>query len=464
MVDLQQIVYPPVESARRVKLLHHVELPVQEAVDPVPEPSANPSPRPRSSTSKLLRQRLKSKSSQWVNDDHKSIYKMDSRAALVVSKQLNKYNDDVLALRAKLSQKPSLSSSRFQFNDLQSAMDPEKESAAAHLMHLNRLINERSETTIGEPQTAGNAQTDYQQGTYDRRETTKHDPQSTGMQSYSMFPQTARGLSTNFPRPQSTKQLIHMNKDLNNLNPTRNVSTKAKSSLGSLKIKNHEVPKKKPAARYRSQQRLTFKRTKNLTEYTSEEYADFLRYLKSDNYYDGLFAGRLQNALNAELERKRQQILDTNEEDVKIKMKHPKQFNIRVKNIVLDEAPDGLTDAPKSPQAMMVLTQTKEQEYDEKSLKPRTENLSSKHASELKGTSELRKLELNQADQVKIEQVLQHPASPLSNVGSNELAKKTETTEAKDKNISIKDLINELEAQDHHLLRESAPGDNSSKS
>lgn len=141
-------------------------------------------------------------------------------------------------------------------------------------------------------------------------------------------------------------------------------------------------------------------------------------------------------------------------------MTHPKQFNIRVKNLVLDEA-DGQTDAAKSPQAMAA-TQLKDPEYEERSPKPRTENLSSKHASEFKA-SDLRNLELNQAEQVKMEQVMNHPASPLSNIYSNELAKKTETTEAKDKNISIKDLVNEVDVPDPNILQESVP-DTSSKS
>lgn len=53
----------------------------------------------------------------------------------------------------------------------------------------------------------------------DRRETAKADgdPPSAGMQSYSLFPQTARGVSFQFPRPQSSQQLVNLNKDLNNL-------------------------------------------------------------------------------------------------------------------------------------------------------------------------------------------------------------------------------------------------------
>lgn len=157
MVDIRQIVYPPVESARRVRFLNQAAAAAGEPTDAVQnaiikKAIKSPSTRPRSTSTKTFRQRLRNRSSRAIVDDPRSVYKMDSRAALIGSRhQLKNYNDDVLAIRAKLSQKPSLSSSRFQFNDLSSAMDPEKESAAAHLMHLNRLINQRSETTLGEP-------------------------------------------------------------------------------------------------------------------------------------------------------------------------------------------------------------------------------------------------------------------------------------------------------------------------
>lgn len=56
---------------------------------------------------------------------------------------------------------------------------------------------------------------------------------------------------------------------------------------------------------------------KKIQEYTGDEFEDFMRYLKNDNYYDAQFAGRLQRALNIEMDQKRKQILDTYEEDMK---------------------------------------------------------------------------------------------------------------------------------------------------
>lgn len=74
--------------------------------------------------------------------------------------------------------------------------------------------------------------------------------------------------------------------------------------MSSLKAKD-VAKNKKVLGRYGSQQRPSFYRPKNINDYTADEFSDFLRYLKSDNYYDSLFAGRLQHALNAELEKKR---------------------------------------------------------------------------------------------------------------------------------------------------------------
>lgn len=93
-------------------------------------------------------------------------------------------------------------------------------SAAANFMQLNELINAADGSS--ENLLMDNAKMDNANGlqvqvveSYDKRSRTG---QSAGMQSYSLFPQTARGLGTGFPRPSSSHHLMNkLNNDLNNL-------------------------------------------------------------------------------------------------------------------------------------------------------------------------------------------------------------------------------------------------------